>query len=205
MPEQSGVRQDIRTPMSDWVNERAREMREIIVEVEKIEGELTYSQLCWRPSEGEWSIAQIVEHLLLTDAPCVEPFSRLLATAPRGQARWRPTIIGRLITKAVEPRTRRKTRAGKDVLPTPQPPAGVIGEYVAIRKRLLELLVQSAEVELNRVKTNYPIRTPLRYNLGDAFMILTRHTQRHLQQINRIRQHPNFPTRELVPGAPHIA
>jgi hypothetical protein len=191
--------------MTDWVNERAREMREIIVEIEKIEGEFTYSQLCWRPQEGEWSTAQIIEHLLLTDAPCVEAFSRLLATAPRGEARWRPTIIGRLITKAVEPQTRRKTRAGKGFLPAPQPAAGVIAEYVAIRKRLLELVMRSADVDLNRVKTTYPIRTPLRYNLGDAFTILTRHTQRHLQQIKRIRLHPEFPTREVVLGVPHTA
>jgi hypothetical protein len=180
--------------MRDWVNERAREMREIILEIEKIENELTYSQLCWRPHESEWSIAQIVEHLLLTDTPCLETFSRTLATAPRGEARWRATLIGRLVTKAVEPQTRRKTKAGKDFLPASHPAAGVVAEYVTVRKRLLELLMQSADVDLNRVKTDYPIRTPLRYNLGDAFMILTRHTQRHLQQVNRIREHPEFPT-----------
>lgn len=188
--------------MRDWVDERAREMRESLAQIERIGGELTFSQLCWRPQEGEWSIAQVVEHLLLTDAPCVDAFSRLLATAPRGETRWRPTIIGRLITKAVEPQTRRKTSAGKDFLPAPQPGSGVITEYVAIRKRLLELLLESADVDLNRVKTNCPIRAPLRYNLGDAFMILTRHTQRHLQQINRIRLHPKFPTRDVALGVP---
>ena len=78
--------------------------------------------------------------------------------------------------------------------------AEVAREYVEIRKRLLELLEQSRGVNLNRVKTNYPIPTPLGYNLGDAFMILTRHTQRHLQQINRIQLHPEFPRREARPG-----
>lgn len=186
--------------MTDWVNERAGEMREIIVELEKIDDELAHSQLCWSPQEGVWSIAQIVEHLMLTDAPCLEPISQLLRNAPRGEARWRATMMGRLITKAVEPQTRRKTRAGKGFLPGLHPRAEVVTEYVAIRKRLLDLLVQSAGIDLNRVKTHYPIRAPFRYNLGDAFMILIRHTQRHLQQINRIRLHPEFPRREAVPG-----
>src|SRR5687768_18532669 len=105
-------------------------MREIIAEIEKIEGALTYSQLSWHPHENDWSIAQIVEHLLLTDAPCLEAFARTIATAPRGEGRWRPTLIGRLVTKAVEPETRRKTKAGRGFLPTPQPTAGVVAKYV---------------------------------------------------------------------------
>jgi hypothetical protein len=36
--------------MTDW-----DEMCETIAELEKIEKELTYSQLCWRPQEGEWT------------------------------------------------------------------------------------------------------------------------------------------------------
>ncbi len=179
--------------MTNWISERATEMRQSIAAIEALDAELTYAQLSWRPQETQWSIAQIIEHLLLTDAPCVEPISRLLANAPRGESRWKPTIMGRLITKAVEPQTKRKTRSGKQHLPAPQPAARVMADYVEVRKRLLELLEQSAGVDLNRVKTNFPIKTPLRYNLGDAFMILTRHTQRHLQQIDRIRQHPGFP------------
>lgn len=182
--------------MSEWLNERAREMRQSIAALEAVENELTYAQLCWRPAEKQWSIGQIVEHLLLTDAPCLETFVGLLATAPRGETEWKPTIMGRLIIKAVEPQTQRKTRAGKVHLPSAQPAPGIVADYVAIRMRLLDVIVQSAGVDLNRVKTNRPIKTPLRYNLGDAFMILSRHTERHLQQIDRIRQDRRFP-----PGA----
>lgn len=180
--------------MSEWINERAREMRQSIAALEAIENELTYAQLCWRAGEQQWSIGQIVEHLLLTDDPCVEPIAGLLATAPGGETLWKPTIMGRLITKAVDPQTKRKTRAGKVHLPSVQPRTGIVADYVAVRKELLQLVVQSAGIDLNRVKTNCPIKTPLRYNLGDAFMILTRHTERHLQQIDRIRQDRRFPS-----------
>lgn len=179
--------------MNDWIQARAGEMRESIAAIEAIGRELTHAQLSWSPREGQWSIAQIIEHLRLTDAPCLEPISALLANPPRGDAPWKPTIMGRLITKAVLPETQRKTRAGKVHHPVAQPPAEVIGEYAEVRKRLLELLVQSAGVDLNRVKTRLPIKTPLRYNLGDAFLIMTRHTQRHLQQVQRLREHPEFP------------
>jgi hypothetical protein len=184
--------------MTEWINERDAEMRHIIAAVEELEVQLSQAQRCWRPNEAEWSIAQVLEHLILTDGPSLEPISRVLYNAPRADCRWKPTLMGRLITKAVEPRTQWKTKAKKGFLPTAQPRAGVAREYVEVRKRFLELLDRSRGVNLNRVKTNYPIRTPISYNLGDAFMILTRHTQRHLQQIDRIRRHPEFPRSESV-------
>ena len=180
--------------MSDWVNERAREMRQIIEEIDEIRRQLTPAQLHWRPREDQWSIAQVFEHLVLTDRPSVEPLSNLIATADRGASTWTPTIMGRLILMAVEPTTQRKTKARKGFLPALQPSGDVVAEYVAVRKQLLELVLKSDRVNLNEAKTSVPIRTPFRYNLGDAFMILVRHTQRHLQQINRIRAHSEFPT-----------
>ena len=184
--------------MTNWVDDRASEMREIIAKIEELQKDLTTAQLHWRERDDEWSIAQIFEHLLLTDHPSIDPIAALLTNAPRGEKPWKPSLIGKLITKAVEPKTRRRTRAKKGFLPTTQPPSEVIKEYIAIRRRLLELLVKSAGSDLNQIKTTYPIQTPFRYNLGDAFMILIRHTQRHLQQIDRLRNRPDFPGNGVV-------
>ena len=180
--------------MTDWVNDRISEMGESLATLQTIEKKLTYTQLCWRPKLGGWSVAQIVEHLVLTDAPCVEPISKLLDDAPRGYTPWRPTLMGRLITRAVLPQTKWKTEAGKGFRPTTQPQQEVLQRYAAICKQLTDLLERSRDVNANRVRTNYPIRTPFNYNLGDAFMILTRHTQRHRLQIERIRSLPEFPS-----------
>ena len=179
--------------MTDWVNERAREMRQIIEEIDELRRQLTPEQLHWNPGEGQWSIGQVFEHLILTDRPSVEPLSTLIATAPRGAGSWKPTIMGRLILMAVEPATRRKTRAKKGFLPAQRPAGDVIAEYIGVRKQLLALLLESERINLNAARTRFPIRTPFRYNLGDAFMILVRHTQRHLQQIKRIRSKSEFP------------
>lgn len=186
--------------MTDWISERAGEMRQIISEIEDLGRQLTPMQLHWRPREDQWSIAQILEHLVLTDRPSLEPLSNLIATSPRGDSTWKPTIMGRLILMAVEPTTRRKTKAKKGFLPAMQPAGDVLAEYVAVRKQLLELLLESERVDLNAARTSFPIRTPIRYNLGDAFMIFVRHTQRHLQQINRIRVHSDFPRADLASG-----
>jgi len=179
--------------MTDWVSERAREMRQIIEEIDALRRQLTPEQLHWKPAGDQWSIAQIFEHLLLTDRPSVEPLAAVIATAPRGATAWKPTIMGRLILMAVEPATRRKTKAKKGFLPAQRPSGDVVAEYVGVRKQLLELVLESERINLNAARTRFPIRTPFRYNLGDAFMILVRHTQRHLQQISRIRSHAEFP------------
>ena len=48
-------------------------------------------------------------------------------------------------------------------------------------------------IDLRRNKVTSPVSKLIRINLGDALLILVVHSQRHLQQIARVRAHPDFP------------
>jgi hypothetical protein len=179
--------------MSEWLNERAREVRASIDSIKTLRDQLEYLQIGWRPPEGGWSIGQVFEHLILTDQPYLELIPPLLEKAQRGDAAWKPSMMGGFITRAVSPGTARKIKARKGFQPGPEPRANVIDEYIEVRERLLPLIEQAKGVDLNKASMKSPVMGLIRYNLGDAFMILTKHTQRHLQQIERVRNHPQFP------------
>jgi hypothetical protein len=176
-----------------WLDERATEIRASNDEIRKLESELQYLQLGWRPPDGGWSIAQVFEHLILTDQPYVAIMSELLKNAKRGGSEYRPTMLGNFIINAVSPEATRKVRARPGFQPAPEPRANVVKDYLAIREEIVRLVERSKGVDLNRSKMKSPVMSLIRYNLGDAIMILARHTQRHLQQINRVRAHPDFP------------
>lgn len=176
-----------------WLDERAREVRASIEQLKTLDRELQYLQLGWRPSDGGWSIAQVIEHLILTDEPYVDIIPNLLPKAKRGDATWKPTIMGGFITRAVDPQSTGKVKARKGFQPGPEPRAHGIRDYIAIRERLLPIIEQLKGYDLNSIRMRSPVMGLIRYNVGDALMILTKHTQRHLQQIDRIRKNTEFP------------
>ena len=178
-----------------WLDERANEVRASIDAFRKLESELAYLQLGWRPPDGGWSIAQVVEHLILTDEPYNTIIPALLANAPRGGSPYKPGFFGKIIIDAVRPQQPKKTKAFKGFKPGPEPRANAIADYIKIRERLLESIEQSKGVDLNRVRMKSPVLGLIRYNLGDAFMILTQHTLRHLEQINRVKKQAGFPAK----------
>ena len=176
-----------------WIDERAGEVRESIRQIEQLKSELEYLQIGWRPPDGGWSIGQVFEHLIMTDKPYNEQLPRLAATAKRGGAPWKPTMMGGFVTRAVMPQAPRKIKTAKGFQPAPEPRANVIDEYLALRRDLLTKMESLKGVDLNRTRMKSPVMGLIRYNVGDALMILTQHTQRHLQQIERNRKHPDFP------------
>ena len=176
-----------------WLDERVREVRASIDAFRKLESELAYLQLGWRPPDGGWSIAQVVEHLILTDEPYVTRLPALLAKAPRGGAPYKPSLLGNFIISAVRPQQARKTKAFKGFQPGPEPRANAIADYIRIRERLADIMEQSKGLDLNRVKMKSPVMGLIRYNVGDAYVILTQHTMRHLQQIDRVKNQAAFP------------
>ena len=182
--------------MNQWLEERAREVRASIATIEGLRDELSYLQLGWRPPDGGWSIAQVFEHLISADVSYLERMEELVEKGQRGNTPWKPTLAGGLLIKSLSPTQKRKSSAPRIYRPPAEPRANVVDAYLALRISFLELIERAGGVDLRRNRMTSPVMRLIRPNLGDAIMILTVHTQRHLQQIERIRAQPDFPSRE---------
>jgi hypothetical protein len=178
-----------------WLNARKREVEESIAALQRDVAPLAYLQLGWRPPDGGWSIAQVLEHLIVTDESYLQVFDRLLATKPDrpSSEEWRPSLIGGFLTRSQLPGAR-KMKTPAQWRPAPEARANVVEEYIQVRRRLVAALDKAPGHDLRRTKLSSPAAKFIRMNLGDAFMTMIVHTRRHLAQIERIKAQPGFPS-----------
>ena len=178
-----------------WLAERAREIQQSILDIERDVVPLQYLQLGWRPPTGGWTIAQVMEHLIISDRSYVDLLTGKLQQPPARPvySTWRPSLMGGLLVRAQRPESKRKVTTPPMWRPGPEARAEVVQEYIELRKRLLALVRQADGHDLRRTRLSSPAAKWLRLNLGDAIMTLVVHTQRHLQQIERIKSTEGFP------------
>ena len=142
------------------------------------------------PANGDWSPAQVAEHLVMANRPYLGIMSKALDNAARDNANSpvKFTFFGRTLMKV----------AGPDGnAPAPkmlQPRKGEISSEIfdELRDQLTQLhtLLEKLDgVNLSAVRVSNPFFGLIRMNLSDCFGIFTQHTERHIRQIEeRVRQ-----------------
>ena len=156
---------------------------------------LQEQQLHWRPDTG-WSIGQVFEHLVLANDSYVtrvrgKVYSPNAVHVQQGVATWEPSLMGWLLVKGL--RSKRKLPAPKIYQPEPTPRSEVVEAFLQRQRTLMQLLRASAALDWNRVHTVSPVSRLVRFNLGDVFTVIVTHSQRHIKQMERVRDQTDFP------------
>jgi hypothetical protein len=173
------------------VEATARQAREL-------DARLSDRQLVWTPPEGGWGIGQCFEHLIVVADGYDEKLTPRLeeARASLGSPSlvgYRPTWIGRLFVNGVKPANPRRFKAPRVFAPPPEPRPNVVEVFCERQERLGKLLEQARGVDLSAYTITSPASRLLRFNLGDALLLLVYHAERHLNQATRVTEHPEFP------------
>lgn len=150
------------------------------------------TMLTRRPASGGWSVAEILQHLILTaDAmlPLIEGALAKLeregrkSTAPAGLG-----IMGWLLVKALEPPPRMKSKTSKPFEPVavgdPQTLASRLAETNA---RLTAAIDRATGLATTTVKVASPFNASVKYNVYAALRITLVHARRHLWQARALR------------------
>src|ERR1700730_11462338 len=91
-------------------------------EAQALIGTLDEAQIRWQPSPTAWSIGQCLDHITVTNRVYLEPMGRAVAIARRpGAWRRRPLRPGApslWFIRSLEPTSRRKLRAPKQIVPS---------------------------------------------------------------------------------------
>jgi hypothetical protein len=169
--------------------------------IRRLTGELRPDQLLWTPPQGGWSIAQVIEHLLVTDNRYED---RIRAAMARGRARhvtghgtpWRPSMAGRFLHRSVRQENPNRLTTPAVFVPSLRPRPSVVPSYLTMLDEIRGLMREAEEndLDLGRLRFSSPAARLLRVNLGDAFLLSVSHAERHAGQIERIRAHADFPT-----------
>ena len=148
------------------------------------------STLAQRPSWGGWSVAEVFEHLCVTDGLYEAPLRALIAaerarSAPRQSEMWTPTIWGRLLLWALNPSNTRKTKAPPAFQPRTEPRPRVVDAWLAQVECTRALMQDADGLDLRAMKLSSPAAKIIRLNLGDAFAVTAVHAERHMAQVRR--------------------
>jgi hypothetical protein len=159
---------------------------------------LNQEQLNWKPSPGDWSIGQCLEHLCVTNDLYLSAIASALVNRPASPVDdIQPDRLGRwFINSYVEPSSRSKrARAPKKIVPAEQIDLSVLDRFLRSNQSARELVRQAQNFDVNRIRFKNPIIPyfPLRFTVGTGIEIVAGHERRHLLQGERLKSSVSFP------------
>lgn len=169
-----------------------------IQSAESLTADLSAEQFNWRPQPGKWSIGQNLDHLNVIYTQDLETIAASIAAARAkgilGNGPFRYGWLSTWFVKSMEPPPKRKFRAPKFYVPSPDVDrAKTIADYRRNTARLTELIQNADGLDLARAKTPMVMPKWAKMPLGARLALLTTHDRRHLWQAEQVRNDPNFP------------
>jgi hypothetical protein len=155
--------------------------------------------LHWQPEGGRaWSVAQIVDHLHVTNRVYLKRMERAAdgATAESHPRRGpiAPGWFSRFFLRSLDPGSRRRIPAPRKIVPTSAGDLATIWPaYAQTHVRAVELAHRVAGLDLNDVRFPNPFIPIWKVSLGTGFTGLAVHERRHLGQAERVLKAPGFP------------
>ena len=182
----------------DGLNKKERKYAANYLEESKMEIFTTISTLSpeqwkFKSDEESWSVAGICEHLLIAEKSTYNLVTAKIITdeanrsIEEGQKVTNEEVIAKILDRSPEARV--KTPAPfepKDMIETPQ---DFIQAFTAAREKNQNYLKQTKD-DLNGYYYDGPAGRTSGYQW---FIILGAHAQRHLDQIQEVMEHQDFP------------
>lgn len=151
-----------------------------------------------RTQPEAWSVAECIVHLNLSAGAMLPRLrtavadARALGTLPAH--RYRPTLFGRILAKAVGPapgvgrfRLGRVKTGARFVPPADLAPrVQVEREFLRLHEDVIAALRSADGVPIDRVTLESPFVEGARYDGYSGFLIVARHVHRHLAQAERV-------------------
>ena len=178
----------------------SREVSDLVTSVEKARASviayveaLSEAQGAFKPSEKEWSIAEVMEHLYLAELAGITKVWSALAAARAGKP-WTGDLPNK--GKSIE-RVVSETWKPEEVAPKVATPfmGGPLRSWCSALGSLSQVLADlAAELEgqkLDEIIFPHVLSGPL--DARQRLDFLRFHLERHRAQIERIRKNPSFP------------
>lgn len=185
------------TPVAE-LQEYSRQIAAVSEDARHLVSGLSEAQFNWHAEPGQWSIAECLNHLAVTNCELIKKIEGALGHARSkglfGKGPFRHGFLGNLIIRSMEPPPKRKFKAPQIFQPVPDKSlAEVTRDFFAAQDEVLRLIYEADGVDLGRVKLASPVTRLIRYSLGQAFLLIATHDRRHLWQARQVKENPLFP------------
>ena len=176
------------------------ELEDIAREAQMTFGGLDTRQLNWRPDPARWSVAQCLEHLVISNQWMLRAAEDALRDA-RPRTVWQrlpvlPGVVGRMLIRSQSPTATRKFTASSKAAPaTSDIAADIVRRFVEQhRDALTRVRALDERAAAGAIMTS-PFLRVITYSVLDGWRLLVAHDRRHLVQARRVMLWPEFPGR----------
>ena len=191
--------------MSQFLNVCANGINDFIVNANAIADEiqtgfsgLSVEQLNWKPNDTSWSIAQCVEHLIITNNLYFQNIQKVADGTHSNNIFSMipviPLITGSLMKKLLGPDSFKKVKTFAMFKPSQSDISDdVLEKFAENQYRFINLMEQTKNLDVRKIKVAEPIGSAVNLRLVDAFEVLVVHEKRHLLQAKRVLGTAGFP------------
>ncbi|MFC5408439.1 DinB family protein [Larkinella bovis] len=172
-------------------------IRTVLETVEREFRPLSDEQLTWKPDTRRWSITQCLQHLNLAERFYIRNLQKkvddlgLMQTHPTDQT-LKSGLVGRTLRYLIDPNTTLKMPTVSFMKPRNDLNArDVLQQFVELQQLLDEILNKAPYLDWNQTQLMTLFGNWMKINVGDAFLMLVAHTERHIQQALRVKQEAN--------------
>lgn len=152
---------------------------------------LSLEALNQKPSPQQWSIAECLEHLNYYSDYYNKTAKAAIKNAEAKQWKNAPTFtstwLGKKSIESVDPNNAKPSKTPKNLNPTSSSVRpDVVPRFLAAQKEFLALIEAAQHVNLNKAKVRIEVFKLLKLCLGDLFLFMIAHNQRHCNQALRV-------------------
>lgn len=151
---------------------------------------LDLKSLTWKEHAESWSILECLEHLnLYGDYYLPQIEYKIKSTGSVPVPEFSSGLLGSYFANSMLPKEKlNKMKTFKDKNPLhANLDKSVIDRFISQQLKLTNLLKQSLNVNLNKVKIETSITRLIKLKLGDTFQFIVNHNIRHFYQIDKIK------------------
>lgn len=147
-------------------------------------------QLLFNPADNQWSMAQVMKHLVMTETQILQYVLRRMEKGNLRQATYKSWVRYILVKLAL--RYRKKIKAPKQVEAPPKAlnPVQVREEWEQLRKQWATMLEKMPNDVINKNVFRHPLAGDM--SISHTLGFMNEHVRHHIAQIQRIRQDTNW-------------
>lgn len=169
-----------------WLREHMEQTRmNLLAAVEKV----TAAQWSFKPDEATWSIANVLEHLVLTEGYFQQATQKMLASPVAARLATATAEGDRKVFERIADRSQ-KAKAPEMLVPTNQWPTleAAVAEFIFRRQKTIDYLGETKDALRAHASGG---KSPM--DAYQYWVLVSAHSARHTAQIEELKQHPGFP------------
>lgn len=159
---------------------------------------LSENQINWKSDNKSWSIAECVDHLLVTNKLYLDEVEKQFALkqikTDCSITEVKHKLLSKFIIKSVNPDNIKKVKTFSVFMPSASNYSKeVFSKFIDQQKELINLISSFNNLNLNKYTISSSASKLIKENFCDVLEIIRLHDRRHFNQAERVFNHNGFP------------